>query len=108
MTTTTKTVDADLLAMIRRHALAWAQWGRLAKQNEDDPRIDALSAVCGELEPIIVATPAHTKAGLAAKRRVIAKIGYVSVNGNPDLATGNVAELVEVIRVRYPAFPHMR
>jgi hypothetical protein len=24
-------------------------------------------------------------------------VGYASVNGNPDLATGNVAELVEVI-----------
>jgi hypothetical protein len=38
-----------------------------------------------------------TRAGLAAKRRVIDKVGYAAVNGNPDLATADVAELVAVI-----------
>jgi hypothetical protein len=89
--------DAGLIAMVNNHGKAFALWGRLAEQNEKDSRIDALITRCCELEPIIVATPVRTKAGLAAKRRMIAKVGYVSVNGNPDLATGNVAELVEVI-----------
>jgi len=89
--------DAELRAMIKRHDDLWAQWGRLIKQDEDDPRISRLSSECCELEPIIVATPALTRAGLAAKRRVIDKVEYAAVNGNPDLATGDVAELVAAI-----------
>ena len=94
---TTKTADTALLAMIQRHARTWASWGRIAKQNEDDPRIDALSTECGALEPLIVAMPARTKAGLAAKRRMIAKVGYAAVNGRRELATGDVGALVEAI-----------
>lgn len=45
---------------------------QLAKRNEDDPRIEALSIECDRLEPLIIATPARTKVGLAAKRRLIA------------------------------------
>ena len=89
--------DAALRATIKRHDDLWARWGRLAKENEDDPRIPDLSSACCELEPIIVATPAHTRAGLAAKRRVIDKVGYAAVNGNPDLATGEVSALVAAI-----------
>lgn len=91
------TTDVKLIAMIRRHAGAWSRWGRLAKQNERDPRIDALADECCELEPIIVAMPAVTKAGLAAKRRMIAKVGYAAVNGRRELATGDVGALVDAI-----------
>jgi len=89
--------DAALRAMIKRHDQLWARWGRLIKQNEDDARIPELSSACCELEPIIVTAPALTRAGLAAKRRVIDKVGYAAVNGKPDLATGDVAELVAAI-----------
>jgi hypothetical protein len=87
-TTRKQSPDASLIAMIVRHDELWAQWDRLAKLDEDDPRISALSDECSRLEPTIIATPAYTKAGLAAKRRLIAKVGYASVNGSKDLATG--------------------
>jgi hypothetical protein len=85
--------DAALLAMIRRHDHSWARWGRFAERNEIDPRIDALSDECCELEPIIIATPAHTKEGLAGKRRIIDTVGYVALKGRP--ATGDLARLVK-------------
>jgi hypothetical protein len=78
--------------MIGRHDEVWAQWDRLAKLDEDDPRIGALSDECSRLEPAIIATPAYTKAGLADKRRLIAKVGYASVNGSKDLATDDVGD----------------
>lgn len=89
--------DVAFHAMTDRHDRAWAKWGELAKQNEDDPRIAALGNECGMLEPIIIATPVHTKAGLAAKRRLIAKVGYASVNGKSEIATGDIGALVRAI-----------
>ena len=63
--------DAGLLAMIQRHDKLWVEWDRLAKINEDDPRIPALSDECAALEPRIIATPAHSQEGLTGKRRVV-------------------------------------
>ncbi|HLZ03424.1 MAG TPA: hypothetical protein VKR55_14895 [Bradyrhizobium sp.] len=97
MPTPTQGPDAELLAMIQRHDQAWSRWGQLAKENEDDPRIDALSDECGKLEPLIVATPASTAEGLTGKRRIVAKVGYAGINGNPGLACGDLGELVEAI-----------
>jgi hypothetical protein len=74
-TTRKQNPDANLIAMIGRHDEMWAQWDRLAKLDEDDPRIGALSDECSRLEPTIIATP-------VAKRRLIAKVGYASVNGS--------------------------
>jgi hypothetical protein len=49
----------------------WAEWDRLAKVDEDDPRIPALSTYCADLALVIVTTPACTKEGLDGKMRVI-------------------------------------
>lgn len=63
--------DAELLALVNRHDQLWAEWNRLAKVDERDPRIRALSEETSELARQIVVTPAHTAEGLNGKVRVI-------------------------------------
>jgi hypothetical protein len=69
--------DAGLIAMIKRHDVLWAEWDRVAKVDEDDPRIDAYSSEAVELERKILATPAFTDEGLAGKRRVVERAELV-------------------------------
>jgi hypothetical protein len=69
---TPMSADTDLLAMVNRHDGLWAEWDRLAKVDEDDPRIPALSDETSELAKRIVVTPAHTVEGLNGKVRVVA------------------------------------
>ena len=87
--------DAELLAMIQRHETLWSEWECLAQEHEDDPRISPISEECAELEPRIIATPAHTEAGLAGKKHVIRVTGYAGRAGSPG--AGDVDELVDVI-----------
>ena len=63
--------DAGLLAMITRHDFLWAEWDRVARVNDHDPRVVAIGEECSKLEPRIVATRAFTAAGLSGKRRVV-------------------------------------
>jgi hypothetical protein len=89
--------DATLLTLIARHDHLWSEWKRLAQNSEDDPRIAALIVECAELEPRIIAMPAHTERGLAGKRRVINVSEYACKEGRPELTLGDVNELVGVI-----------
>jgi hypothetical protein len=66
----TRKLDADLLALARRHDRLWSRWGHAA---DDDPRIASWSAEAVELELRVIATPAHTHAGVVAKRRILSK-----------------------------------
>jgi hypothetical protein len=63
--------DAALIAMVQRHDAIFEEWDRLAKVDEDDPRIAPLSTESTELEVRIVATPAFTAQGLDGKRRIV-------------------------------------
>jgi hypothetical protein len=88
--------DTKLIAMVTRHHELWSEWDRINKVDEDDPRIPALSDEAYDLELRIVATPAHTNAGLKAKRRIIDKVGLVGDEaGNPP--TGDITELIDAI-----------
>jgi hypothetical protein len=96
MDLSTSNADAKLLDMINRHDKLWDEWDRLNEQNERDPRIDSLSDECCALELLIIATPAHTKAGRDGKLHIIAKVGFIGDEaGNPP--TGDLAELVGAI-----------
>jgi hypothetical protein len=94
---TTTQADANLLAMINRHAELWEEWDRRAKADEDDPRIPEISEDCSALEPLIIATPAHTEQGLAGKRRLLEVTQYAGREGRHESAIGEVAEQVEAI-----------
>jgi len=94
-TTTTEHPDHELLALIQRHDQAWAEIDRLAREDEDHPRIRTLGTECIDLELRIIATPVRTSVGLAGKRRVIVKTGFIGEGGNPP--TGDVTDLVETI-----------
>jgi hypothetical protein len=80
--------DAELLAMIQRHDLLWAEWDRivLVDKNEDDPRTSELSDQCSDLERRIFVTPAHTARGLAAKRRIIKLTNFELYGARRSLA----------------------
>ncbi len=64
-------LDKALLADIALHGKLWADWDAIAKVDQDDPRIAALSDKTTDLARRIAVTPAHTAAARDAKIHVI-------------------------------------
>jgi hypothetical protein len=60
----TSNTDTRLLELVARHDELWTSWP------PEGATAEVLAEVCA-LEPLIIATPAFTKEGLAAKERVI-------------------------------------
>jgi hypothetical protein len=91
--------DAGLLAMARRHADLFAFTARLLAENDDasrTPDYEAADTEMTSLEDRIVATPAHTQAGLDAKREFMRHTGYFRED-DPGLDTGEFHNLVDAI-----------
>jgi hypothetical protein len=63
--------DATLHEMIARLDGLWAKSDRLAAIDDTGAEYDALCRECGELERVILVTPAFTAAGADGKRRIV-------------------------------------
>ncbi|MGJ5082738.1 hypothetical protein [Bradyrhizobium sp. HKCCYLS3013] len=72
----TANTDNELLAMAARHDALWGRCGG-ATEAIDGAALDALCT----LERHLVATPAFSQAGLAAKRRVVERAAFDDGDG---------------------------
>src|SRR5262245_42936606 len=69
--TTTTTPDASLVELIERLDRLWSESDRLAAIDYTGPGYDAICREFGELERVILVTPAFTEAGASGKRRIV-------------------------------------
>lgn len=90
--------DAALLATVRRHEQAWKRMDDLVASGGDDatdtPEYQAASQEALDLEFEIVLIPAHTRRGLAGKRRVMGQSSFENNCGFFDWVLDRDAERV--------------
>jgi hypothetical protein len=91
-------LDAALLATVRRHEQLWRRMDDLVASGGDDatdtPEYQAASQEAMDLEFEIVLIPAHTRRGLAGKRRVMGQSSFEDNCGFFDWVLDRDAERV--------------